>query len=94
MELSGPADELLVFSGADGAFTLYDDAGDGMEYLQGEYIRIPLHWDDRNRILTLGKAEGSISVSAGLQVRLVFPDRSESVRTIRFTGEPVILSFQ
>ena len=92
--LNTPADELLVFTGADGACELYDDAGDGMEYLQGEYIRIPLHWDDRNRILTLGKAEGGMSVSAGLQVRLVFPDRSESVRTIRFTGEPVILSFQ
>ena len=92
-ELKGPADELLVFAGADGAFTLYDDAGDGMEYLQGDYLEIPLRWEDESRTLFAGKAKGSRPAGACLRVRLVRPDGSSAVRTLNYDGEPVALSF-
>ena len=92
-ELKGPADELLVFAGADGAFTLYDDAGDGMEYLQGDYLEIPLRWEDESRTLFAGKAKGSRPAGACLRVRLVRPDGSSAVQTLNYDGEPVALSF-
>lgn len=50
---------LHVYPGADGAFTLYEDAGDGYQYEQGEYATIRFVWDDRRRVLTLEARQGS-----------------------------------
>ena len=44
--------EMCVFPGADGAFTLYQDAGDGYDYETGGYTLSRFHWDDEARRLT------------------------------------------
>jgi alpha-D-xyloside xylohydrolase len=49
---------LHVFPGADGTFTLYEDQGEDMGYARGEFARLPLHWDDKARQLTIGRREG------------------------------------
>ena len=54
-----PVVELHIYTGADGHFSLYDDAGDGHTYQTGEYRRWPIHWDDRTRRLTWQAALGS-----------------------------------
>ncbi len=92
-ELHSPADELLVFGGADGSFTLYDDSGDGMGYLQGEFLRIPLRWDDLRGTLSFGKAEGSFPADVCLRVSVIRPDGSSDTRSVRCTGNPVVLQF-
>lgn len=51
--------EILVFPGADGEFSLYDDAGDGYSYEKGEAAWIPLRWDDEKRLLTIGERRGA-----------------------------------
>ncbi|MBO4900364.1 MAG: DUF5110 domain-containing protein [Lachnospiraceae bacterium] len=43
---------LHVYPGADGEFTLYDDAGDGYEYETGKYTLRNYVWDDNSRSLT------------------------------------------
>lgn len=43
---------LTVYSGADGTFPLYNDAGDGYGYEKGEYLRVTYRWDDAARSLT------------------------------------------
>ena len=48
--------EIRVYPGADGAFDLYDDAGDGYGYERGEYTVTRLAWNDAARTLT--PAEG------------------------------------
>ena len=93
-ELRSPADELLIFGGADGSFVLYDDDGDGMDYLRNRFFRIPLRWDDRSGTLLAGAAEGGMPVRADLTVRLILPDGTEKTRSFRCTGEPAVLSFQ
>ena len=50
---------LTVCPGADAAFILYDDAGDGYGCEAGECARIPLKWDDHARVLTVGRREGA-----------------------------------
>ena len=60
------ARELLVFGGADGAFTLYDDAGDGF----GEGRRIPLRYEEATGELTLGAGGAPLP----LTVRFIAPD--------------------
>jgi len=56
-----PADpiELRIYPGADGSFTLYEDAGDGYKYERGEYSTIDLRWDDSHSTLILGERKGS-----------------------------------
>jgi alpha-D-xyloside xylohydrolase len=55
-----PADpvELRVYTGADGRFTLYEDAGDGYDYERGEYATIEMRWDERKQTLTIGPRQG------------------------------------
>ena len=58
-EIANPDITLTVYPGADGDFILYDDAGDGYGYEQGECARIALHWDDASRRLTFSARQGS-----------------------------------
>ena len=93
-ELNSPADELVVFAGADGCLDLYDDAGDGMEYLQDKYLRVPFRWDDSACRLLAGKSDGSLPADFSVPVRLVRPDGSSEIRPFRYSGEPAVLEFR
>lgn len=61
--------EVRVYPGADGHYTLYDDAGDGRSYQRGEYTRIALHWHDASSTLTIGPRQGHY---AGMERKLKF----------------------
>ncbi|MGD0461715.1 MAG: TIM-barrel domain-containing protein [Tepidisphaeraceae bacterium] len=58
-----PADPitLYVYEGADADFTLYED--DGLTYAceKGEFSVIPIHWNDADKKLTIGKRQGSFA---------------------------------
>ncbi|MGA3129413.1 MAG: TIM-barrel domain-containing protein [Terracidiphilus sp.] len=51
--------ELRVYPGADGDFTLYEDAGDSYAYERGAHATIDLHWNDATHTLKLGARQGS-----------------------------------
>lgn len=51
--------ELRIYPGADGDFVLYEDAGDGYGYEQGEFIQIRFHWNDKAQTLSISEREGS-----------------------------------
>lgn len=51
--------ELRIYKGADGQFTLYEDAGDSYAYEQGAYAEIPLNYNDATQELTIGARNGS-----------------------------------
>jgi alpha-D-xyloside xylohydrolase len=95
--------ELRVYPGADGDFTLYEDAGDGYAYEHGAHATIALHWNDATRTLTIGARQGSYPgmasghtfnvaiVSAGHGVggdATALPDK-----TIQYTGASVEAKF-
>jgi alpha-D-xyloside xylohydrolase len=56
-----PADtiELRIYPGADGKFTIYEDENDGYDYENGQFATIPMGWDDRGHVLTIGKEQGT-----------------------------------
>ncbi len=57
-----PTDEpvtILVYAGADGRFSIYEDEGVNYNYEKGLYSDIPLSYDDRTRTLTIGARKGS-----------------------------------
>ena len=88
-DLPLPAREIWVFRGADGAFELYDDAGDGMEYLSGAYIRIPLRYEEASRTLTIGAARGNMRVDCEMRIRFVGADGAQYLQSIHYDGEEV-----
>ena len=51
-------DEVLLYPGADGSFTLYEDDGATRDYEQGQCSRIKFQWDDASRRLTISKRQG------------------------------------
>lgn len=64
---------IAVYPGADAAFTLYDDAGDGYEYEKGRYAAVELRWDEQKRTLTIGERKGGypeMALSGKLTVSL------------------------
>jgi len=50
--------ELRIYPGAEGAFTLYEDEGDGYNYEEGAYSTIQASWHDRERTLSIGVRKG------------------------------------
>ncbi|GAB3454037.1 hypothetical protein GCM10027321_04850 [Massilia terrae] len=51
--------ELRVYPGRDGSFELYDDAGDGQGYAQGEYAVRRFSWDQARGKLAIAPWQGS-----------------------------------
>ena len=98
-----PADpiELRVYRGADGAFTLYEDQGDGYNYEKGAFATIPLTWNELSGMLTIGARNGKF---AGMlqerTFRVVFVDEKHGIgggetesadAVIKYTGKIVIV---
>ena len=64
--------ELRVYRGADGRFTLYDDAGDGQGWRRGARATIALTLDDAAGTLTLGPRDGRYpGMAANRRFRIV-----------------------
>lgn len=60
---------LRVYTGNDGKFILYEDEEDNYNYEQGLYSEIPIHWNDREETLTIGKRKGDFP---GMSQKKVF----------------------
>lgn len=50
---------LLVYPGADGDYTYYEDAGEGWGYERGEYTLTHIHWHNDARKMTVERRRGS-----------------------------------
>jgi alpha-D-xyloside xylohydrolase len=50
---------LMVYTGADGTFSLYEDDGVSRQHVKGAFSRIPIRYDERSGELTIGAREGS-----------------------------------
>lgn len=83
---------VLVYPGADAAFTVYEDAGDGYDYEQGAYATYTLQWNDADKTLTVSDREGGfegLCEERDLQIRVV----GQGETTIRYTGKESKVSF-
>lgn len=80
--------EILVCPGENGAFTLYEDAGDGYGYEQGECAWTELAWDDAAGVLTIGARQGGYPGMCVQRVLRVHRLNGEMVE-INYTGAAV-----
>ena len=81
---------LIVYPGADGTSTLYDDDGMSFDYKRGAFMRLTMSWQDTGRTLRLSLAPGSQMIgspSRVIDVRLAGNPRTQSVR---FDGSAIV----
>ena len=100
-----PADPitLLVYAGADGDFTLYEDDGLDYRYEKGAFSLIPIHWNNQARTLTIGDRTGSFKgmlktrtfnvVLVTNQKPAAWGSLSAPDKTIQYTGGKTELQF-
>ena len=75
-QITGAPVELRVYRGADGSFTLYDDAGDSYAYENGERALVPLTWNEATKTLHFGARQGSypgMAAQTQFRIRWVAP---------------------
>jgi alpha-glucosidase/alpha-D-xyloside xylohydrolase len=80
---------LVVYPGADGTASIYEDDGHTFAYQRGEWMRILAAWDDGDRRLSLRLAEGSRTLQPmprRIDVRIA---GSTATQELRFNGNPV-----
>ncbi len=90
--VSGPA-TLRVYPGADGAFTLYDDDGQSLDYLHDDdptAIWIRFRWDHKARRLTIEPDTRMKRWPGGVRVyRVQFVGSGAEPQQVEFRGVPV-----
>ena len=91
--------ELRIYAGRDGNFDLYDDEGDNYNYECGAFEVIPMHWDDRRQVLTIGERRGTYPGMPQLRkftVVAIAPDASGRCAGpdtgIEYDGSSLVLS--
>ncbi|MDB5691750.1 MAG: alpha-xylosidase [Alphaproteobacteria bacterium] len=90
-----PADPvtLNVYTGADGSFSLYEDDGTSLGYQRGAFSRIPIRWDERAHVLTIGARQGAFPNmlrTRTFRIRWISPGRPFDLEAadaeIRYSG--------
>jgi alpha-D-xyloside xylohydrolase len=85
--------ELIVYPGADGTFTLYEDEGDGYNYEKCVYATIDFKWNDRRQTLTISEPKGNYpGMLTQRRFTIVLPDGQQS--TIEYKGQPCEVTFK
>ena len=80
---------LVVYPGADGESSLYEDDGRSFDYRRGDWMRVAMRWRDRDRRLTVRLADGSRMRGPSPRPIVVRVAGSTATRTIAFTGRTV-----
>jgi alpha-D-xyloside xylohydrolase len=92
--------EIRVYRGANGTFELYDDAGDGYGYENGEYATIRFDWNEQLQTLNIGPRTGAYpGLSKSRVFRVVFVDAKSGAGEaegtgveVTYTGTPLTVS--
>ena len=80
---------LVVYPGADGSSSVYEDDGRSFDYRKGQFMRIAATWRDAGRRLTLTLAPGSRMLPPGTRNIEVLLAGQTAGKTVRFNGKPV-----
>ena len=86
---------IKVFGGADGEFTLYEDDGVSLDYLQGRGTWTRMTWDDSEARLTIepGGSPGAVNLLPEERTLVVELLPAGETRVVRYEGTPVEVAF-
>jgi alpha-glucosidase/alpha-D-xyloside xylohydrolase len=82
---------LVVYPGASGSSSLYEDDGRTFRYRQGALMRINIDWQDQAGSLGLRLAQGSQMLPPAPRRFIVRLAGSSESRPVTFTGQPVTI---
>jgi alpha-glucosidase/alpha-D-xyloside xylohydrolase len=91
-EPSNEPTTIVVYPGADGASTWYEDDGKSFNYAHGEAMRVAMSWRDADRRLTLRLAPGSRMLppaSRRIDIRVA---GSTKTTPVTFTGRTITVT--
>lgn len=89
-----------VYAGANGSATLYEDDGVSNAYTRGEASRIPISYDDKAGLVTIGQRSGQykgMPLKREFKVRVIRPgvstaaDMDASDKSVAYDGKPVTI---
>ena len=86
--------DIVVYPGANGTFTLYEDEGDNYNYEKGAYTTIKITWDERSRTITFGEQKGHFP---GMLTNRKFNIRmagNKTVKTVNYDGQETTVTIQ
>lgn len=86
--------EVRIYRGADGAFTHYEDAGDGYDYERGAFALVEFSWNEARGELTIGARRGTFpSLIAKREYCLIFISGiSREIKTVNYAGAEMRLN--
>jgi alpha-glucosidase (family GH31 glycosyl hydrolase) len=87
-KVDGPL-EIWVHPGADGAFSLYEDDGTTFDFRKGEFMRMNIAWNDRQRRLSVRLANGSKMLAPAKRNIVVHVAGESITRETVFEGRPI-----
>jgi alpha-D-xyloside xylohydrolase len=92
----------MVYTGADGHFSLYEDDGVSYGYQRGAFTHIPVTYDQASGKLTIGARHGSfpgMKAKRSIAVRWISGPTSDAAnfqaapdRTVTYTGAAITLT--
>jgi alpha-glucosidase (family GH31 glycosyl hydrolase) len=82
---------LVVYPGANGASSLYEDDGRTFSYRQGAYMRIAMTWQDQTRTLTLRPTAGSRMLPPSPRPFTVRAAGSTDTQTVSYAGQTLTI---
>jgi alpha-glucosidase/alpha-D-xyloside xylohydrolase len=80
---------LVVYPGARGASSLYEDDGQSFEHRRGAFMRVAMTWQDDSRELALRLASGSRMLPPADRMLALRVAGSQDVRSVIFRGQPL-----
>ncbi|MBK8050675.1 MAG: DUF5110 domain-containing protein [Anaerolineales bacterium] len=91
-ETPGAPLEIHVYPGADGAFLLYEDAGDSYDYERGAFTTVAFRWDEAHRCLIISDRTGAYpEMQMERTFQLVFHGDSTLRRPVVYSGKQVVI---
>ena len=91
-------DRVMVFPGADGSFTLYEDDGTTTGYEQGASSTIYFDWEQQRQRLTIGKRVGNFDgMSKRRTFKVLMVEENSNIKYIKdlqYNGKPIMTRFK
>jgi alpha-glucosidase/alpha-D-xyloside xylohydrolase len=83
---------LVVYPGADGSSSLYEDDGKSFDYRKGAFMRIVMRWENATRRLTLSLAPGSRMLPPSPRPFDVRVAGSTATKRVEFAGKTITVA--
>ena len=92
-EVPDAAYEIRVYCGADARFTIYEDAGDGYGYENGDFALIQIDWKEQNSKLRISARRGSFpGLVEEREYRIVLISASGSqAQAVSYFGKEIVI---